>query len=191
MIKYTPIIALVFSVLFSSCGSYNGMTRVSYYPLSSSGNEPVRSDHVHTFFIEDVLDFAYRKIGRIEVTGEPEIAPEYLFRKMQYEAWKRGANAVVEIQEIRSFDEYSATPSTVTQHTYTGIAVYAYQDANYVARYGNRPDLSFVEMVEYPARHFGTIKSEEAVQTALTLTYFGLILATELLDDDDENCSDE
>ncbi|HBH05366.1 MAG TPA: hypothetical protein DDX92_02035 [Flavobacteriales bacterium] len=167
------------------------MTHVSFYPLSSSGNEPMRSDHVNTFFTEDVLDFPYRKIGRIEITGEPEVAPEYLFRKMQYEAWKRGANAVIEVQELRAFDEFNVNPVSGSLHTYTGIAVYVYEDASYIAQYGDNPDLSFVQMVENPARYFGTIKSEEAVQTALTLTYFGLILATELLDDDDDSCPSE
>jgi hypothetical protein len=122
----------------------------SSFKKISSYSCRVRQKNVFLFFEGDTLDFKYKQLGSIEVSGRDFEDDTAMIDRLKYTAYQNCANAVIQITTQRAEKNYGGDfrtdVRTYIRKTYRGIAVRIESDSLYKSNhFGNSQDLSFVK----------------------------------------------
>ena len=148
---------LITSFIFSSCFvSYGENTTSSFTSLGTICNED-RADNIHLFFEGEELDFEYQKLGLVSAEGDRYADDTEVLDYLKFEAWQHSANTIIGISANFKEREEGLLGDVITETepvyyeslVYTGIAVNAKKDSEFVEKYGNPIDTSFVSFVRW------------------------------------------
>jgi hypothetical protein len=132
------------------CGKIQAQGISSSFKKISNYSYRTKLKNVFLFFEGDTLDFKYKQLGSIEVSGRDFEDDTAMIDRLKFTAYQNCANAVIQISTQRAEKNYGGDfrtdARTYIRKTYRGIAVRIESDSLYKSNhFGNASDISFIK----------------------------------------------
>lgn len=149
-------ILTVLLLLQAGCFVPYGNTNISDYAPLQKSYIPEKPTSVVMFFEGETIPFKYEKRGLIEVRGNREANINALLDRLQYQAYKNGADAIIQIKKGFTYRESGLLGDVLAEKQnkdyyesviFNGIAVKIIFDSTYIKPMYAIPDTGFIKTV--------------------------------------------
>jgi hypothetical protein len=155
----------IYLVFLSACSSVDYARMANYTPISTAPcNE--KASKIHLFFQGENIDFAYEKLGLIEL-DESFFRSTEVYDVLKKTAWNHCANGIINLHEENRSVYNSSTKEYENVKSYKGIAVKIDTNSTFYQKHKNEHDLVFIDGVNNT--------NERIKETSNVKLVFGLI----------------
>jgi len=160
--------------------NYGNLTESSYSGQNSGYG---KSDKFYMFFIEQPFNADFETLGVVKTVSNRTDSDTEVLERMAYEAWNRGANAILYIKtstmerEEGTIDlllgtecEEEEEEDTVIYYeavVFEGVAAYVHITDDFIAQHGGGIDLNYVKTVETDLKRESNSQAAQGVVTVL------------------------